>query len=262
MNRSARFEQFPGGAADSVTARLCALRHRMRVIVPALLAVVLIATPGCRYPRDIEHSLEHIQGGIMRVGVSENPPWVIRTASGAAGLEPEMIKALAQRLDADIQWHWGTESELMLALAERQLDIAVGGLIEKSSLSKDATFSQPYFQSDFSVGFPSRSSHVPQTLQDIKVQLSPLMPISARLRRQGAIPILTEAYDDTLPVAAPIWWLRAHALQPGPWILATDKHVVALPPGENAWILMVQRHLDSYRNIDQLLRQLEAENEN
>lgn len=262
MNPGTRFERLYKGAAAMIGAGLDTLRRGARYAVPGLTILVLVMTSGCRYPKDIEHSLERIQGGVMRAGVSENPPWVIRTASGPAGLEPEMIKTLARQLDAEVQWHWGTESELMLALAERQLDIAAGGLIKQSSLSKDATFSQPYFQTDFSVGFPARSPHIPQTLQDIKVQLSPVSPIGGKLRSQDAIPILTEVYDDAMPIAAPIWWLKAHGFQPGPWVLATDKHVIALPPGENAWILVVQRHLDSYRNIDQLLQQLEAGNEN
>src|SRR5690554_3151248 len=127
MDRTRRLEPLCEDAAAMLRAGLKALRHTVRYIVPGLAVWVLVTVPGCRYPRDIEHSLERIQGGVMRVGVSENPPWVIRSGSDATGVEPEMIKVLAEHLDAEIQWYWGTESELMLALAERQLDIAAGG---------------------------------------------------------------------------------------------------------------------------------------
>jgi hypothetical protein len=44
------------------------------------MAAVVLATAatfaGCDYPRDPENTLDHVEGGVLRAGVIESPPWV------------------------------------------------------------------------------------------------------------------------------------------------------------------------------------------
>lgn len=55
-----------------------------RALIFILLAVLpAVGLLGCRFPTDIEHTMDRIQGGVLKVGVTENPPWVVRSANGA-----------------------------------------------------------------------------------------------------------------------------------------------------------------------------------
>jgi len=226
-----------------------------------LLAAIMLSLAGCHYPTDIEHSLDKIKGGVIEVGLTENPPWVIRTPDGPAGLEPEIIERLAGQLNAEAHWHWGEESDLLQALKERQLDLVAGGLTQKAHLSKDAAPTKPYYKSHYMVGFPS-SIAMPDSLEDQAIAINAVNHIGKVLRDKGARPNLkTDAKSlagTDGPVAEQAWWLRAHGFEPGPWTLASDKHVMALPKGENAWMIVLQRQLNSYPDIERRLQQLEA----
>src|SRR5687767_15777970 len=84
-------------------------------------------------PRDPDGTLERVRGGIVRVGVAESPPWVVlATPNTAAGVEPTLVKAIADSLGASIEWIHKGESELLTDLEERKLDLVLGGLTEDS----------------------------------------------------------------------------------------------------------------------------------
>lgn len=205
---------------------------------------------GCRYPTDIEHTSEKIRGGVLDVGLTENPPWVMRSDNGPAGLEPELIKELAEKLDPDVRWHWGSEGVLVQALKEHQLDLVIGGITTNSSLSELAALSKPYYSSTYTVGYPE-SIEVPASLDGEHVALHPVNHFIKALRDEGAVPERQENPAGAGgAVAAPNWWLKAHGYQPGPWELAVDEHVMVLPNGENGWMLTVQRHLSSQADED------------
>ena len=99
--------------------------RRWTVLVVTVLAVLA----GCGWPRDVGTTLQDVRGGVLRVGVTENPPW-IRMAPGGdpEGAEAELVRKLAGRLGATVQWYPGSESALMAALKDRVLDVVVGGL--------------------------------------------------------------------------------------------------------------------------------------
>ncbi len=48
-----------------------------------IVVVAALLTQGCRYPRDIEKTLEDVRGGVLDVGRTENSPWAIRTDPGS-----------------------------------------------------------------------------------------------------------------------------------------------------------------------------------
>src|SRR5690606_6200013 len=99
-------------------------RHIRRALALLMLALAALSITACRYPQDVEHTLDRIEGGTLHVGVTENPPWVREEDNGAAsGYEAELVIALARNLDAEIHWHWGTEGELLEALKQFELDL-------------------------------------------------------------------------------------------------------------------------------------------
>lgn len=127
----------------------------------------------CGLPRDPDDTLERVRGGVVRVGVSHNPPWVAVTASGAEGIEPDLIEGIARDLGARIEWIPGAESELLVDLEERKLDLVLGGLTADSPWKHKVALTRPFFED-------------PAT---------------------------------------------------------KEKHVLAMPPGENAWLLYVEREM-------------------
>lgn len=104
-----------------------------RKIVPggALpLLVVFLVNLGCgQLPRDPEKTTQRIQQGHqLRIGLVENPPWVIRTEGEPAGAEVAIIRQFAASLQAHPKWFWGSEQKHMEALENFELDVVLSGL--------------------------------------------------------------------------------------------------------------------------------------
>lgn len=237
--------------------RFSFLSHPPRLLL--LAAVLMLALSGCRYPKDIEGAMERIEGGVLRVGVSENPPWVIESDSGPAGLEVELVQALADTLNTNIEWHWGNESNLLLALEHHQLDLVISGLTENAPISQLASPTNAYYQSHYKIGAPP-GVVLPDTLEGQDISIPVVNHIAHSLEKEGAhvnFNPTNEASENL--VVRPTWWLLAHGYEIGHETLATDSHVMALPHGENAWMMTVQRHLDSTTDVEQRLQGWEAD---
>ena len=224
----------------------------------ALLVVIGLGLSGCPYPKDMNDSLGIIRDGVLDVGVTENPPWVVRRGSDAYGVEPELIRGIAEQLNAEIRWHWGSEGELVAALEQFQVRLVVGGLTQPTALSKRAALTNAFFTSENRVGFQSYKA--PDSLENLEVGVDYISGLTRKLREKGAIPkYLDELPPTSLPLAAPVWMLQAYDLTPGTQILSEDKHVMALPKGENAWMLELQRYLDRPHSISGQLTALTRE---
>jgi polar amino acid transport system substrate-binding protein len=105
----------------------------------------LIALASCGLPRDSNHTLDHVRGGELRVGVTEHPPWVAIRQGQMDGIEPHLIEELARELGARPVWRRGAESEILEALHRRELDIVAGGLTADSPWKGQVAFTHPYF---------------------------------------------------------------------------------------------------------------------
>lgn len=151
----------------------------MRFLLTVVLALLLAA---CGIPRDPEGTLERIQGSHMRVGIAEHPPWTV-LGNDPSGIEVELVEELARRLDAEIEWVEGAESEILEQIELGRLDLVIAGLTADNPWSSEVSFIQPYFT------------------------------------------------------------------------VGEDEHVMAIPHGENAWIVRLERFLRSQRSeISALLR--------
>jgi ABC-type amino acid transport substrate-binding protein len=139
-------------------------------LLSAVSAVLLLTS--CGLPRDADGALSHIQHGVIRVGVADNPPWVAVADTDASGIEPTMIAELAGALQAKIKTVHGSETRLMESLHRRELDVVIGGFTDDSPWKKEIALTTPYHED-----------------------------------RQGR------------------------------------KHVLALPPGENRWLMRVEKYL-------------------
>ena len=113
-------------------------------VVVALLAI-LLAGCGIRIPADPHGTLDRVEGGVLRVGVTDNPPWIeVRDGAEPVGSEVELITAFAAEHDADIEWTEGSEAELLTALDRGELDVLLGGFIDDTPWIQEGAITRPY----------------------------------------------------------------------------------------------------------------------
>jgi len=137
-------------------------RPASRVAVgPVARAAVLVAfgstlLAGCSggFPADPEGTLDEVTGGVLRVGVSANPPWTETGVGEPTGLEPTLVEGFAETVDAEVEWTTGGEEDLVGRLEDGELDLVVGGLTAASPWSAQAALTYPYTTSPGRDGKP------------------------------------------------------------------------------------------------------------
>ncbi len=222
----------------------------LRDVRPRLAAVLALSAAvslgGCEYPRDAGGTLEHVRGGTLRVGATESDAWVVRSPGGLKGAEVRLVEQLAASLGARVAWTEGSEGELMKALQLRELDLVVGGIERTAPWDKEASLTQPYFTER--VVIASRTGRRPpsEDLQGVPVAVEGGTEEAGLLEVRKDAPVVrvadvAEAQEEF--VAAHDWQLPALGLQDTGIMLSTTEHVVAVPLGENAWQLQVERFL-------------------
>jgi polar amino acid transport system substrate-binding protein len=110
------------------------------------LVLSLLSLAGCGLPRDSAGTLDRLQGGEIRAGITANPPWtrIADPDAGPSGVEVRLLNEFARLQGAQVRWHEDSEQDLFKALEEGELDIAIGGLTDKSGYADRAGLSQPY----------------------------------------------------------------------------------------------------------------------
>lgn len=228
-----------------------------------LVGVVLLLVAGCRWPQDVGSTLDDVRGGVLRVGVTESPPWTRVGDDGAvSGAEARLVERLAQRLDARVEWHPGSESTLMAALQGRVLDLVVGGLDAKVPWTKEAALTRPYVTMRTVVAVPA-GVPVPRELAGVRVAVPAGSAEIAALRGEDAepVPLAEVTGHEGLPVVVGEWRLAELGLRETEHELAIHDHVWAVSPGENGWLVEVERFLLalSHGEVEGLLAAAERE---
>ena len=117
----------------------------MKIIFGGWLVMLLMISCD-NYPKDPDNSLEKIRNGIMVVGYSENPPWVVKTGSEPNGIEAGLIKGFARTLGARVKWQNDSEQDLFEKLEKKELHLVIGGLTNKNSWKSKISFTKPYLK--------------------------------------------------------------------------------------------------------------------
>ncbi len=230
-----------------------------------LLILACLCAPACsNLPRDPESTLQHVEGGRLRVGLVEHPPWVIRTrGEEPAGAEVQMVRQLAQELGATPEWHWGSEQQHMEALEYFQLDLVIGGLNGSTPWSKKVGLTAPYFEERFIVAV-TPAGPPPKSLKGVSVAVKAGEATVGYLESEGARPLLVSDLEQasgstTAAAAGPAWRLEQLGLVATDFKLYSEQHVMATPPGENGWIKRLDEFLYRERaQVAGLLKQEEA----
>lgn len=224
----------------------------------AFLLGALLST-GCDFPRDPRGTLEQVQNGTMRVGVVANEPWTRVEGGGASGVEVELLEDFARELEVEATFVEGTVPELLEAARLGEIDVLVGGFTSTSpgvSEGKEAGISSPYLTTRFVVGVPPGEP----TFDDLsgrEVAVERIDGTAVLLREEGAVPVPVDDLSSAeLPVAAYPWQLEEWGFEPTGVELPEEKHIMAVPLGENGWLLKLERFLRANRGeAERLLRE-------
>jgi polar amino acid transport system substrate-binding protein len=216
--------------------------HRLTVVL--LLAAIAVA--GCQYPRDPDGTLNRVEGGVMRVGVTEADPWVVLDGDRpVGGAEVELAGRFARELGARIEWVQGSEEELVDAAKEGQVDLILGGLTNKSRWKKDVAFTRPYVESRSVVGTPPGRSF-PDDFEGVPVAAelgTAEEGLLAQKTEARVVPVESLAGRAGGPAAVPHYLLDDLRLTDSGTELDRAKHVMAVKLGENAFLVRLERFL-------------------
>jgi polar amino acid transport system substrate-binding protein len=211
-----------------------------------VFVLVVLVGAGCAFPRDPRGTLERVQNGTMRVGIVENDPWTRMEAGHASGVEVELLKDFARELGTEASFVPGTTPELLEAAKEAEVDVLIGGFTSTSpgvSEGKEAGVTGSYLTTHFVVGVsPGTSGFDDPSGREIAV--GRIGGTSALLKEEGAVPVPVDGLPTAeMPIAAYMWQLEAWGFEPTSVELPKEEHVMAVPLGENGWLVELERFL-------------------
>jgi polar amino acid transport system substrate-binding protein len=221
-------------------------RDAMRRTLAVTLAIALVGgLAACQYPRDVEGTLSRVEGGTLRVGVIDDPPWAVVDKGDPTGVEPELVKRFAEDLDAEIEWYPGTEEELVEAMRGFQLDIIVGGLTRSSPAGSHVALTRPYIDTEVEYGlapgddplddFDGREVYVVEGSEAAAIM---------RQEEDDAIPVYVESESDLRsPALTDNYYFPPLGLESTDDIKRDDEHAMAVPMGENAFQIELEEFL-------------------
>lgn len=117
------------------------------------MLVLLLTACGVQVPTDPHGTLDRVREGVIRVGVTENRPWVeLEGTARPSGTEPELISRFAEQLGSEVQWTQGSEAVLLDALERGELDLVAGGFLEDTPWVEKGAATRPYTETTTSEG--------------------------------------------------------------------------------------------------------------
>lgn len=220
-----------------------------RLIALSLGVLGLWACDGLGYPRDPDGTLRRVlETGRMRVAAIDHVPWVVVEEDGVPrGAEVDLVEGFAHELGVAIEWRRAPAFSALEALERGDLDLAVGGFTKKAVTAQGgAGLTHAYFTEALVVA-TDPSAPVPRDLDGLKVHVAPNLMANTLVEDEGGVPV-PEKTEVVYLTLLPDWQVPARGLVPTDVILNRDEHVMAVPQGENAWImrleLFLRRHAD------------------
>jgi polar amino acid transport system substrate-binding protein len=234
------------------------MSSHLPVVLAVTVALLVPTLAGCQYPRDPEETLDRVTGGTMYVGVIEEEPWVrIDPGEEPQGVEPTLIREFAEELDAEIEWVEGSEAELMEAMRGFQLDVIVGGLTRNSPYSKEVALTRPYVDTEIQFGVPP-GEELPDDLDEVEIWVEQSSEAAALLQQEEgeANPIYFDSLSEVEgPALLDDYEIEAIGYERTDRIQRDDEHAMAVPMGENAFLVELERFLlDRGEEAEELLR--------
>ena len=190
----------------------------------------------------------------MTVAAVDHLPWVIVRGEGEPqGAEVELVEALARDLGVSIEWRRMPAFEALEGLERGEVQLAIGGFERKNVAAvAGAAPSYVYFREALVIGVRPETA-TPEDLEGRRVYVPPEEQANELVRSEGGVPV-AEWSERVALAAVPHWRLESLGLVPS-GIVLQRRDVVAVPPGENAWLMRIERFLRSEADdIDARLR--------
>ena len=185
----------------------------------------------------------------MRVGLVANEPWT-RMDGEPSGVEVELVEDFAVELDAETVYVRGTTPELLEATRQGEVDVLIGSFTTESPgvrEQKEAGITRAYLATRFVVGVPAGEETFDE-LSGREIAVQRIDTTAAHLREEGAVPVRVEDLSVAdLPVAAHEWQIEEWGFEPTGIELPAEEHVMAVPLGENGWLVRLERFLHEHR---------------
>jgi polar amino acid transport system substrate-binding protein len=230
----------------------------MRRLTVAALALA-VGLAACQYPRDPEGTLDRVEGGTLRVGVIEDPPWVDLFGPEPAGVEPELVREFAAGIDADVEWVRGPEAELVETMRGFQLDLIVGGLTRATPYATEVAVTRPYVDTEIEVGVPA-GTELPGALGGVEIWVERNSEAAALLKQEeeDAVPLVFDRLEQIDgPALLHTYEIEVLEYERTDHILRDDEHAWAVPQGENAFMVEVEEFLlDQGEEAEDLLHEV------
>jgi ABC-type amino acid transport substrate-binding protein len=117
----------------------------VRILGGLVVAALLLTGCAGGFPADPDGTLDRITGGVLRVGVTENPPWTVAgPETDPSGTEVDLVREFAATRDAEVEWVPGSEEVLVGRLERGELDLVIGGFTTASPWADQAALTYPY----------------------------------------------------------------------------------------------------------------------
>ena len=195
----------------------------------------------------------------MRVGIVDNAPWTRTEGGRPSGVEVELLRGFARELGAEASFVPGTTPELLEAARQGEVDVLVGGFTSTSpgvSEGTEAGVTGSYLTTRLVVGVPPGVPAFDDP-SGRRIAVERIDGTAALLKEEGAVPVpVGNPSAAEMPVAAYGWQLEAWGFGPTGVELPEEEHVMAVPLGENGWLLELERFLREHRGeAKELLRE-------
>lgn len=217
-------------------------------MVAATIAV--LALSACDFPRDADGTHDRVlRDGRLHVGVVEHPPWVVMRNGMPSGIEPALVAAFASSLGVRVVWVAESESNLIAALRERELDLVVGGFDASSPWASEASPTQPYLETSIVVARPA-DRPIPDDISGRHIAYEPGRPdIEALIVAKDARPVAAANLHGKVSAVYRFEAVSAN-LVPTKTVLVERRLVMLVAPGESRMLLALDRFLAGDGRVD------------
>ncbi len=109
-----------------------------------LVAAAVLSGCGIRIPADPDGTLDRITDGVLRVGASPSGSLVVASDGRVEGSLVELVEGFADEREARVEWTVDSEEDLVDGLATGELDLAIGGMTDKTPWAERVSVTRAY----------------------------------------------------------------------------------------------------------------------
>jgi polar amino acid transport system substrate-binding protein len=208
------------------------------------ILIYLLSLAACDdYPRDPKGSLKEVENQVLKVGAAEFVPWITFDDGKVTGTEAELVEQFARSLGAKVEWIKGSEGLLMNMLEANELHLVVGGITADSPWARHVALTRPYHKQQYVI-CSTDATVSPQRVENQKVALAKNSPLGLQIKDKGGIPDRLDSLENHRGLIAISADERdRYSCGHDDVQLKPTEHVMAIPMGENALLMAVEKFL-------------------